>query len=368
MLVVTVTGMGATTYAYAWSVNRTPDAETSNTLTISSLDADTTIACIVTGSSGGGDLYVPPSNTTTPTEISVTFSGAKIKAEKQTDGTWLVVLPAGSDAAVVDLTALKLSFTLPAGATISPANGSAQDFSKGPVTYTVTAENKTTTVKIVVAVKVESPAPRERQYFSTTPDLCEIGYVTNADGSVTVDLRIPLASGANAADPTKIEAIRATLTGVTPLGTTSYAYADARGDLVPITTKSARSALVPPPYLQITFGAGSLNAAKAGELEEIAYWLKDDPAEYVQTYAAPLSFSKIAFSNETPAPQDPPDEPASPEEPDNPAGPDDPDKPDEPNDPATGKNSGGGCDATGAGIFALCLPPLTRVGRKRKAI
>ena len=219
------------------------------------------------GGSGGGGT---PSNETTPAEISVTLSGAKIKAEKQTDGTWLIVLPAGSDAA-----ALKLSFTLPSGATISPANGSAQDFSNGPVTYTVTAADKTTKTAIVVAVKVESAAPTERQYFSAAPGLCEVGYVTNA-GSATVNLRIPLASGA---DPEEIEAIRATLTGVTPLGTLSYAYADAGGNLVPITTKSARSASVPVPYLQITFEAASLDAAKAGGLEKIAYWLKGDATE-----------------------------------------------------------------------------------------
>ena len=40
-----------------------------------------------------------------------------------------------------DLPAIPLRFSLTPGATISPANGSAQDFSKGPVVYTVTSED-----------------------------------------------------------------------------------------------------------------------------------------------------------------------------------------------------------------------------------
>ena len=39
------------------------------------------------------------------------------------------------------LPAMPINFTLTPGATISPANGTMQDFSKGPVTYTVTSED-----------------------------------------------------------------------------------------------------------------------------------------------------------------------------------------------------------------------------------
>jgi hypothetical protein len=305
------------------------------------------------GGGGGDDPYVPPSGGTTPTEISVTLSGAKIKAEKQTDGTWLIVLPAGSN-----VTALQLSFTLPAGATISPSNNSAQDFSNGSVTYTITAQDGTTKAKIVVVVKVESVAPTERQYFSTTPGLCEVGYVTNEDGSVAVDLRIPLTNGA---DPAKIEAIRATLTGFAPLGALSYAYADFGGNLIPITTKSARSASVPAPYLQITFRAANLDAAKAGGLGKIAYWLKGDAAEYTQTYTTPLALSEMILTDETPRPE--------PEEPDDETPKPEPEEPEESDDEPgdLGQRSSGGCD-TGTSIFALCLLPLAGVESKKKII
>ena len=42
---------------------------------------------------------------------------------------------------MISLPKIPLHFTLTPGATIEPANGSEQDFSKGPVTYTVTSED-----------------------------------------------------------------------------------------------------------------------------------------------------------------------------------------------------------------------------------
>ena len=39
------------------------------------------------------------------------------------------------------LPAMPVQFTLTPGATVSPANGSSQDFTNGPVTYTVTSED-----------------------------------------------------------------------------------------------------------------------------------------------------------------------------------------------------------------------------------
>ncbi|MDR1376612.1 MAG: hypothetical protein LBJ22_03795 [Synergistaceae bacterium] len=333
--------------------------------TFTMCDRDATVTATYKSNGGGGgdpyvppsgdDPYVPPSTSTVPAKISVTLSGAKIEAERQTDGTWLVILPTGTD-----VTALRLSFLLPAGATISPANNSAQDFSRAPVTYTVTAEDRTTTTKIVIAVKVDSPVPTERQYFSTTPGLCEVGYVTNQDGSVAVDLRIPLAANA---DPAEIEAIRAALTGVAPVGTLSYSYADTGGNLVPITTRTAKSASVPAPYLQITFEAASLDAVKAGSLEKITYWRKGDATEYTQTYTTPLAFSKMTLTDETPKPDDPgdlePDDPGD-SEPDEP-GDTEPDN--TPDAPITSEKSGGGCDA---GIFALGLLPMA-YGISKKA-
>jgi hypothetical protein len=280
----------------------------------------------------------PLSDATTPTEISGTVSGMKYKAEKQTDGTWLIILPAGSNA---DLSKLSVDFTLPAGASISPASGTTQDFSKGPVTYTVTAASGKTE-KIIVVVRLASPAPTERQYFSMLSGLCEIGYVTNADGTISVFLRIPLASGADPALIGKIDAIRTTLTGVTPLGALSYAYVNTDGSLIPITAKNLTSASVTTPYLQIMFKAQSLNDLKTGRLEKIEYWLKDNVTEYVQTYSTPLAFSEIPLTDETPKT--------------------DLDEAD--------KTSGGGCDAGvlgGFGLGAVVLASgLTALKQRRK--
>lgn len=50
-----------------------------------------------------------------------------------------IIFPIKSD--TVDISALAPRFTTTAGATISPASGSVQDFSNGPITYTVTSQN-----------------------------------------------------------------------------------------------------------------------------------------------------------------------------------------------------------------------------------
>ncbi|MGM9697596.1 MAG: PCMD domain-containing protein [Prevotella sp.] len=52
-----------------------------------------------------------------------------------------------------DITALAPQFEITPGATISPANGSVQDFSKGPVVYTVTSEDKQWSRQYTVSFK-----------------------------------------------------------------------------------------------------------------------------------------------------------------------------------------------------------------------
>jgi hypothetical protein len=265
----------------------------------------------------------------------VTLSGTKIKAEKQADGTYLIVLPAGTD-----ITALKPVFALSAGATVSPENGSAQDFSKGPVTYAVTAADKTTVKSFTVAVKTASPAPAEKAYFSPAAESCEVGYADSADGTVMASLRVPLAPGA---DPAQIDAMKAAITGVT-VSDVSYAYVDADGNVVPIEAGSGRSASVTAPYLQIAFAAPSLDALKNAALEKIEYWLKGDASEYVQTFQGGLAFSAMPFTDETP-------DSSKPEAPD----------------------SGGGCDAgagmgiLGMGILGMALCVSLEIGRKRRS-
>lgn len=58
----------------------------------------------------------------------------------------------------VDRTAVALSFTLTPGATISPASGSKQDFTR-PVTYTVTSEDKQWKKEYTVTIASSRPAP-----------------------------------------------------------------------------------------------------------------------------------------------------------------------------------------------------------------
>ena len=58
----------------------------------------------------------------------------------------------------VDRSAVAPSFTLTPGATISPASGSKQDFTR-PVTYTVTSEDKQWTKEYTITIASSRPAP-----------------------------------------------------------------------------------------------------------------------------------------------------------------------------------------------------------------
>ena len=75
---------------------------------------------------------------TEPAEISITLSGKTFEAVLQADGSYLLTLPKKTD-----VSALEVYFYLPLGASISPANGSPQDFSAGSVLYSITAANGT---------------------------------------------------------------------------------------------------------------------------------------------------------------------------------------------------------------------------------
>jgi hypothetical protein len=148
---------------------------------------------------------------------------------------------------------------------------------------------------------------------------------------------------------------------------------DADGKVTPITARTAMSASVSAPYLQITFTASGLAALRKGSLDKISYWLEG--VEYAQTYPGGLAFAGIVFTDETPeAPRDPdtenPDDPGT-EDPDDPGtedpddpGMEDPDDPgmEDPDDPGMedpgdppaeapdkfSSSGGGGCDA---GVF-----------------
>jgi hypothetical protein len=58
-----------------------------------------------------------------------------------------------------------------------------------------------------------------------------------------------------------------------------------------------------------------MDAVKVGSLEKIAYWLKNDATEYIQTYTTPLAFSGMILTDETEIPKPEPEPELEPEEP-----------------------------------------------------
>ena len=99
------------------------------------------------------------------TDVTGTIDGTSISA----------TVPHGTD-----VTALVPTITVSAGATISPASGQAQDFSS-PVTYTVTAEDGTTTADYTVTVDVAAPSD------TTAPAEAGLSVTQAGAGRITVE-------------------------------------------------------------------------------------------------------------------------------------------------------------------------------------
>jgi hypothetical protein len=81
------------------------------------------------------------------TNAGITVHGVRYVIQRQSDGTWLIVVPRGTD-----ISKLAITFVLPRGATCVPANGSTQDFSGKTVIYKVTSANKAETEEYEIRV------------------------------------------------------------------------------------------------------------------------------------------------------------------------------------------------------------------------
>ncbi len=126
---------------------------------------------------------------------------ADVTATISTDGTVTAAVPHGTA-----ITALVPTITLPAGATVDPATGVAQDFTD-PVTYTVTAEDGETSADFTVTVTVASADA------STACDITDFVFeaaentalsstVTGTVGSGSVTAEVPFGTEVTALVPT----------------------------------------------------------------------------------------------------------------------------------------------------------------------
>jgi uncharacterized repeat protein (TIGR02543 family) len=89
----------------------------------------------------------------TPTAVTATVGGVSYGALLQGDGAWHFDFPAGTN-----LSAVTFSFTLPAGASVSPSGTAAYDFTGGSLTFTVTAADGVTQGTALLRA-VTLPAP-----------------------------------------------------------------------------------------------------------------------------------------------------------------------------------------------------------------
>jgi hypothetical protein len=247
-------------------------------------------------------------------------------------------LPTGTD-----LSALKIDMTLPAGAKIDPPITGLLDFSKGPITFTVTAEDGRTTAAITISVVESSGADvREESYFIPFAEECENIVTTNPNGTVSVKVSIPLLPGLKASS---LSAVRATIWNMS-YSNISYSVVGSGGSR-PLTS-SARALTLP--YLQIAFTVPSMEELNKGVIGELRYNLQGDATNYVQTLPdGGLRFSKIPKVN---APSQP-----TPSVPVGPSGPTD--------DYDNAGGGGGGCDASGGGAIMLLFLAWAIMNMKR---
>lgn len=241
---------------------------------------------------------VPPSANTTPGKITVAIGGTMCEAEKQPDGDYLILLSAGTDPTL--LNDLPLDIALPKGATISPDLKSGVDFSNGPVTFTITAEDKKTRKTITITVRISEPQTAEGQIARADPAQSSVVVTYNADGTLSVEIRLPLVSGF---DPPTLDGLHALLSGLTHL---SFACVGADGSTVPLTPRTAGD-----PYLRITGTAADKAALERAALSSLTYWLKGKTTKYRQVFnpALLLRDMQITYSNEPPAePEEPTDD------------------------------------------------------------
>ena len=300
----------AKTYAVKASLN--------DGVTWESTTATVTVSGVTSTPPGGdgGSTTETPSTSTTPSKLVVSIGGTEYPAERQPDGSYLFLLPAGTAPSV--LTDLPLNLTLPTGATITPNPKDGVDFSNGPVTFTITAQDKTTKKDIVIEVRISQPQTAEGTLTATDASRCLVFVTYNANGTIAFEIRLPVAANV---DLTTLDGLYAYLSSV--LTSLSFAYVDADGNTITLTPRSAGD-----PYLRIAGTAAGKSALESATLSSLTYWLKGSTTEYKQTFSPALKLSDmtVTYTNE------PPSSGGEEEE--------------------TGGSSGGGCDA-GFGLFAL---------------
>lgn len=117
--------------------------------------------------------------------------------------------------------------------------------------------------------------------------LCWVIVTYNLDGTVLVEIRLPLIEGFDAA---KLEALAAAFVSPFTLSNVSYHYVDADGKKTPIPARGTNE-----PYILITGTAKSIEALKAAELSHVSYWFTGGDREYRQRFGTPLAISDMMF-------------------------------------------------------------------------
>jgi hypothetical protein len=280
------------------------------------------------GAPGQGKPTLPDtSSSTLLANASIGVDGARYPIEKQGDGSWLALVPYGTD-----LTRLALTFQLPQGARCVPASGTAWDFSGGrTVLYTVTSANGKNTEEYGVRVSEKPATVAQRPRTSdATGASWSLHAAKNADGSYGVSITVPMTVTLSKI-PSDIYVL---LTGLSDV---SLLLVDSRGDPVesyPDNNPFLRGA-GDSLGLRIMGKSESRWALESIKVERIDYAYSDEPGTLYEHPLDPaVTYENIGNKTIDPDDSDDPDDPGGPDE-----------------KPGT---SAGGCDSmTRGAIWAL---------------
>jgi hypothetical protein len=224
-----------------------------------------------------------PSKDTKVADFKIVLAGTTYNATTQADGSLLFTVPYGTD-----ITKLKLSFALPAGAKSVPASGSELDFTE-PVIYTITAADGVTKQTYTVIVKAQSIASLipEKGLVSSTGSDWKASVVINKDNTasfkVTVPFEIDLIPDRIAVQSTGLNNLKISL-------------ADEKGAIIK-TYSTAQN-----PYALILEGvSASRSALNNSIIQSLTYWFSDS-TEYKQTLGLKLGDMKITSEIDNSAP------------------------------------------------------------------
>ncbi|MDR3355281.1 MAG: InlB B-repeat-containing protein [Synergistaceae bacterium] len=215
-------------------------------------------------------------------DVSVTIGGSSYGALKQADGSYLIVLSAGSSSASVSV-----GMNLPPGATVAPDISFPIDFSNGPVTFVITSpDGRTTTMRIEVEIAQRHDAKGE--IVNEDGSLWTLTAIRGGDASYQTLITAPLtADGVVSADAYVSWLSEVIAETGTNCGDLPYVHDD--GDASPD---------LRPRLLRISGKASNRESLESISISGMSFLRADEPGlRFEQEFETPVTYESIGVKH-----------------------------------------------------------------------